>query len=398
MSLFEATGDLRWKRMAHEVIANVLFLQARNGGFMHAGAEAEPVYVPNKNTCPIHQFLPIVALLEYAAWPHADGDLLARIRPAIDNHWQWSLQEQWRMGNAWQARPLKFPGWCGVTNQDMVAIASLVLYAQVYGDSSRFERYGAPSLEVYMGPDYYFPAIGLMERGDSANFVERSVYYEVTLAMLEVIGAYTGDERIREMVDNITAHLFDAIFTWRDGRSHLRWGAETWPEDKTLIKGWIRTPMNVGGYPGLLTHMHHYLERHPDGEKAAQVKELERTLASYVLADGTIVPALGTTDPLFSVATSADGIALSMWLFLMQRLGDRLRNPAYAPTGCIHRTRNGLTWKSNEMMWAVEQDGQRRFAGLKLNPGAIAVGPDEALPGANLAELDDCDIAEVIEF
>ena len=397
MRLFEATGNLRWKRMADDVITNILFLQAPNGGFIHAVAELEPAYVPEE-TCTIHQFLPILTLLEYAAWAHGDHDLQARIRPAIDRHWEWSLGYLWRSGNAWQHPPLEFPGWCGVTNQDLVAITSLVLYAQLYGDASRFVEFGEPTLEVYLGPDYYFPAIGLMERGDGENFVERTGYYSVVLSTLETIRAYTGREQLQEVIDNIAGHVFDAIFTWEDGQSHLSWGAETWPDDKTSVRRWLRTPITLNGYPETLKDMQRFLARHPDETGAAQVAQLERTLASYVFADGTIPGALGATDPIFSIVTSPVSGALAMWLFLIDRLGEELRSPAHAPTGCIHRVKDGLKWKSNERMWAIEKDGHRLFAGLKLNPGAVVIGPDETIAGGDLAELDRCDVLETLEF
>ncbi len=395
MRLFETTDHPRWKRLAEEIVSNILFLQARNGGFIHAAAEAEPTYVP-EITCPIHQFMPIVALLEYAAWANADADLQAQIRPAIDRHWEWSLKQLWRSGNALQHRPLGFPGWCGVTNQDLVAIASLAMYAQVYGDSRRFVEFGAPSLEVYLGPDYYHPQIGLMERGDNENFVERTAYYEWILSMLETIRVCTGDDRLFEVTDNIGSHLFEAPFTWKDGLLHLSWGAQTLPDDKSSVPAWIRTPITLTAYPALISHLHRFLSRHPDRTRAAQVSELEGTLASYVFADGTIPGALGAKEPLFSIVTSPVS-SLGLWLFLVERLGDKLRSPAYAPTGCIHRTNGNLVWKSNEHLWSIEKDGQRRFAGLKLNPGAVAIGPDETIAGADFKELEHCDVRESIE-
>lgn len=395
MRLFEATRDPRWKRLAQEIIANLLFLQARNGGFIHAASEAEPAYVP-EITCPIHQFLPIVALLEYAAWPHADADLQPQIRPAIDRHWEWSLKQLWRSGNAMQRRPLGFPGWCGVTNQDLVAIASLAMYAQVYGDSSRFVEFGKPSLEVYLGPKYYHPQIGLMERGDSVNFVERTPYYDWILAMLEKIRVCTGDDRLWEVTDNIGCHLFDALFTGNDGQLHLSWGAQTSPDDRTSVPAWIKAPITLGAYPTLIRLMRRYLARHPDRMRAAQVAELERTVACYVFADGTLPGALGAKDPLFSIVTSPASGSIGLWLFLLERLGDKVRSPAHAPSGCIHRTNGVLTWKSNDRMWAIEQAGQRMFAGLKLNPGAIAIGPQETIAGADFQELERCDIRETI--
>ena len=283
-----------------------------------------------------------------------------------------------------------------MTNQDLVAIAALALYAQLYGDASRFMAYGQPSLDIYLGPKYYYSAIGLTERGDSENFVECTAYYEVILRMLEHIRVYTGDDRLLEMADTITVHLFDALFTWEDGLLHLSWGAKTFSADKSALQGWNRTPITLSAYPGLIGHLWRYLARHPDESRAAQVRALERTLAAYVFADGMIPAALGSEDPLFSIVTSPVSGSLGLWTFLIDRLGDTLCRPDHVPSGCIHRTNGRLTWKSNNRLWAIERDGKRLFTGLKPNPGSIAIGPDETIARTDLAELDGCDTMETV--
>ncbi len=403
--LFAATGGLRWKRLADDVVSNILFMQARNGGFIHAVGESEPAYWPEV-TCTVHQFLPIITLLEYAEWEHADPTLKALIRPAIDRHWEWSLGLLWRSGcPPYLPPPLEFPGWCGVANQDLTAITSLALYGKVYGDWGRFEEYGQPSLEVYTSPRYYFPQIGLLARVAAKDYVEIEpiVYHAEILAMLARLRACAGEPRLLEMMDNISRRLFDALFVWEDGHLHLSWRAKVSLDDKSCVQEWLRTPLTLEGYPILLTYLRRYLAGSPEETKAAQLAALERTLASYVFADGTIPIALGAKDPIFSIVTSPASGSLNLWTFLLERLGDKICDPAYRPTACLQRHRGNLTWKSNERMWAIEQDGRRRFAGLKAEVGAFVVGPEETVvtswgPKVDFGELNRADITETVAF
>ena len=197
------------------------------------------------------------------------------------------------------------------------------------------------------------------------------------------------------MIDAITCHLGDALFVGPDGRMHLSWGAQTHSEDKSRVEVWIRAPMNLGHYPELLTHLKRYLERCPDDHQFAQAADLERTLAAYVFADGTVPGALGASDPVFAVVTSPNS-SLGFWNFLIDRLGTAVRSPAPMPSGCLHRRTDSITWKSDERMWALEKDGQRLFAGFKAAPGGIVVGPDESFRGIDFDALDRCELIEVM--
>ncbi len=71
LHMYEHTKSPRWGRMARDIDATLLYVQAPNGGLIHAAAEAEPAYVP-EITCPILQFLPIHVLLDYYTWPRGD--------------------------------------------------------------------------------------------------------------------------------------------------------------------------------------------------------------------------------------------------------------------------------------------------------------------------------------
>jgi len=400
MKLYAMTGDPRWRKRANDAVSNILFLQDPEGGFRHAAAEFEPMYETNGNrgTCPIHQCLPVLALLDYMEWAHADETLKQLVRPAIDLHWDWFQRHFWRVGNGYKKKPLDFPGWCGVTNQDLIVIACLAKYAQLFGDRSRFDEFGLPSLRHYLSPAYYHERIGLMERGDSYNFTERTVYNDIIITMLHKINEWMRDEQICDIADNITRHLFDALFYGEDGLLHLSWGAVTDPEDKSHVKEWIRTPITLGAaYPGLLTCMKDYLRRHPDEKRAEQVLQLERTIASYVYADGTLPSAIAADDPLLSIATTP-AYGVNFWLYLIERLGSRVRSPEAVPLPGIRRTAGDVVWKTSGKLWEIERSGKRAFAGYKRLPSGVLIGPDERLPGIDFDELERCDIAEIVSY
>ncbi|MCC3371858.1 hypothetical protein [Cohnella sp. REN36] len=235
-----------------------------------------------------------------------------------------------------------------------------------------------------------------MERGDSHNFTERTVYYDIIITMLHKINEWICDEQVCDIADNMTRHLFDALFYGEDGLLHLSWGAVTDPEDKSYVKEWIRTPITIGAaYPGLLTWMKDDLRRHPDEERAEKVLQLERTMASYVYADGTLPSAIASDDPLLSIATTP-AYGVHFWLYLIERLGSRVRSPEAVPLPGIHRTAGDIVWKTSGKLWEIERSGKRAFAGYKRLPSGVMIGPDERLPGIDFDELDHCDIAEII--
>jgi hypothetical protein len=85
------------------------------------------------------------------------------------------------------------------------------------------------------------------------------------------------------------------------------WGAQTDPDDKSRVTGWINSPVIIGGYPGLMDHMENALVRHPDPGKQATLDSLKRTLASYALSDGCIPGSLWPKDPILGAATAVQG-------------------------------------------------------------------------------------------
>jgi hypothetical protein len=390
MRLFERTGELRWKLLVDDILSNILFLQTPGGGFYHASSEYEPTYRAEQ-TCPILQGIPLLGLLDYAVWPHGDPARKSVIREAIDRHWRWFEKLFWKRGNAWK-QGLDYPAFCGVTNQDLVIVAALANYAVVHGDDSAFQRCGKPTLDTYLSPRYYHERLGLFERGDRPNFAERTVYYDVIIPMLRIIDQAIPDPRIQPVIDNVTRSLFAAAYTAGDGLVHLSYGAETFEDDKRQIKDWIREPRNVASYPGQIHAMTHLLAHEPNEKNRAICRGLERTVAAYTFSDGNLPLAVGG-EPLFAVASRAD----TFWWALIERLGDRLQSPAELSLPTILRTRGDIEFKSNAHAWAIFKNEKRMFAGLKCNPSAIAIGPDEQIAGADFALLEDCDIQETLD-
>ncbi len=390
MKLYDQTGELRWRTLADECVSQILYLQDAEGGFRHANSQDEPAYTP-RETCPILQGLPLLALLDYATWPAADPRRVQLIRPALDAHWAWFERTWWLHGNSW-LEPLPFPGFCGVTNQDLVIVAVLARYAVLYGDASRYEKFGRPTLEVYLSPRYYHEKMGVFERGDEANFVERTTYNEVIIPMLEIIQQAMPDPRLPGVIDNVSAHLFDAIQPGPDGLMHLAWGPITDAVDKSVVKGWIGAPHGVYSYPLMMRIMGDHLKRQPNAERQAKLAALEATTAAYVFGDGSLPLTVGATDSLFNVSPSA----LLFWANLIDRVGSNLKPLASVKLPTIHRTAGNVTWKSDRRHWAFGRDGRREFAGLKEQSLGIVIGPDENIAGASFPDLNQVDIVETI--
>ena len=400
--LFEQTGNPRWKRLADDIVANILFLQCDDGGFRHASSEFEPTYLSSQ-TCPIHQGNPVITLLDYTSWKHADSILKSMIKPAIDRHWEWFNKKFWLNGNGGQRTLKAGAGWCGVTNQDLVIVAALSYYGRVYGDFSRYNEWGKKALEAYLSPLYYYKSIGLFERGDNKdfNFVERTPYYGIILSMLEQINNNLGsskDQRLQDVIDNVTTHLFDAAYVAPDGLTHLAWGAKTDPADKSKVLEWITTPSTFSDNIRLLPFMENLAARHKDKEKQAIVEALKDTFAAYVFSDGSIPSALWPKDPIISITAGTIGHQARFWGMLINLLGDDLRDPAPVPTRCYHRTVGEYTWKSRGSLWTIEKDGVRVYGGYKPLSHGVTHGPEEKPASGNYSELDNCDIHEIINF
>lgn len=391
LRLSASNDDARWKLLADDLAASILYLQTDKGGFFHASSEFEPTY-RCEESCPIHQGLPILALLEYLEFPGGNSVRKEAIRTAVDRWLAWLEGYWWMRGNGWKA-PLEAPGFCGVTNQDLVIVAVLARHARLTGNTGPWERMGLPTLETYLSSACYHEAIGLFERGDRENFVERSSYYEIIVPMLGVIHGATGDERLPAVADNVTRHLFDALHTGPDHLTHIAWGATTLPGERTRIAGWHEQPYSFAAYPELIRVMGDYLRRNPDPALEARLADLEHTLAAYVFSDGTIPYALGG-DPLFAIA----GNSLTLWSFLIRRLGENARvNLDEMTVPCVERSLDHVIWRSDADRWSIERQGRRLFAGWKHNPGAVVAGSRSKIAGVDLTPLRQPDIRETLD-
>ncbi|MCL1793581.1 MAG: hypothetical protein FWG34_06905 [Oscillospiraceae bacterium] len=394
--LYEKTGNPRWKRLAGDMCSNNLFLQNPDGGFRHSAAEFEPAYHSHQS-CAIHQNMPVLALLDYAAWKHADPILRDMVKPAVDRSWEY-FHKRFAYGGR-EHFPKMDPEirWSGVTNQDLTVIAGLARYGEIYGDFSRYEKHGKPALELYLSPLYYYEGIGQFERGDGYNSTERTIYYYHVLDMLERIYKSAGGEHILAVMDNVCKRLFDTIFTAEDGLSHLMYGAKTDPGDKSYVVEWIKTPNMVALYPVMIYHMQNYLSRHPDAKKNARLKNLRKTAAAYMFCDGTFPPAVFTPEPILSVAYASAYFEV-FWPMLIRELGERVRDPEIGPMPCIHRIAGNVTWKSRGKLWAIERDGVRAFGGYKPLAYGVTHGPDEKPADGDYGSLEDCEILEILDI
>lgn len=388
IELYNVTGNNKWRRMAADIASNVLFLQMDDGGFSHATAEFEPTYVSYDATCPIHQENATIALLYYAEWEHAEPLWKEEIKKAVDFHFRTFNKAFWKRGNGWK-HPFDLPAWCGVTNQDLIVIEAMARYGKIYGDFSLYEEYGKPVLDTLLSPLYYHEEAGTFRRGDAANFVERTLYYHVIIPSLKTIHECTGDERIPPIVENVTRHLFDAFFVDDLGFTHLAWGAKTDPKDEAKVIGWITYPVTVAGYPGLLPILNDYVTEHPDPVRENQVRELERTLAAYVFSDGTVPLALHPEKPLFNTVGGTN-----MWEYLIERLGEDLKDPQPVTLPTIWRTSGPVTFECNETVWRIREEGVQKFAGFKPEPTGIIIGEEGSIAGANFKSLDKPDVIE----
>lgn len=390
--LYDISHNKKWRIMMNSMASELLYLQESNGGFIHATAEFEPCF-STEHGCPIHWFNPIIALCEYYTWEYAEEDIKASIPEAVDKHWEWSLKKSWQNGNTYTGR-LNHAGWCGVTNQDLVAIHAIVLSAKLFGKEEKYEKYAKPALD-YIFENNYYEALGLFERGDQPNFAERTAYYDVILPTLEKLYELLGEKRLLDAYDNVTSHLFDAAFVDEKGFTHLKRGAITDACDKTVRLGWEDGAIATGTYFALSGHMEKYLKRHPDAEKEKIKEALLDTVAAYVLADGNFPRGVFNPNPLFHIAGGA--ISLGWLNKIMDILGSDLKEPEIVDIPCTHRKNQNFVWKQNGRVWAIEIDGVRSYGGYTRYPAGITVGPEEPLIMGDFESLENPEIIEIIE-
>ncbi|MBC2604424.1 hypothetical protein [Puniceicoccus vermicola] len=389
-ALFDYTGDETWRWQADDIIANILFLQEPGGGFRHAANEGEPIYSSDP-TCPIHQGLPLLTLVEYLDWSGALEERKPAVAEAIEKNLGFLARDWWKKGNVWSG-PLPDAGFCGVTNQDLVVVAAMARHAQITGEDHFYKTYGKPTLDFFLSPRFYHENIGLFERGDKPNFTERTGYHDLVIRMLEITHHATGDERLPAVLDNVCNHLFDAVFTDSEGWTYFGWGAETDPDDKSYVKSWTRNPQVMTETPKLLLCLKDHLRRNPNPDQQKTFDKIEQTMAAYVFSDGSIPLTLNGDDDLFKVTSTP----LQIWSYAIQYLGKKLKSPKRTQIPCIHRSTGRVSWRCNQDLWTIEVDGVRQFGGLKSNPSAVVIGPEETLAGADFDRLAEPSVIEKI--
>jgi hypothetical protein len=391
MRLFERTGDPFWRGQAADFVANLIYL-GKEGGFIHASNEFEPTY-SNMQTCPIHQGVPLLAMLDYYEWEHAEPFLKERIVPAIDAHWAWFQERFWKRGNWGNESKIDHAGWCGVTNQDIVIIAALARQAKLLGKTQRYEAYGKPALDALISPLFYHEPLGLFRRGDfnRHDFVERTFYYGIILNALKAVQESTGDSRLPAIIENVSSHLFDAAFVAEDGRMHLSWGADV---ESGVLKGWVRGPVPIPSYPVLLPWMKSYLAAHPDVEKQRVCDGIEATLAGYVFADGTIPAAVKAPDAIFALVPNSE--LVHFWAYLIDRRGDSIkevRRDRFVP---VTRSAGDMVWQSTPDYWRLLRGGKPWYSGFKPDSDGVVEG-DAPLPHGDVFTFGEPGCRETIE-
>jgi hypothetical protein len=398
LDMYEATGDYKWKLRAESVVANVIFLQAKSGGFYHGSAEFEPSYDEDE-TCAIHQGMPELALLGYAAKPYADPELKKEIKKVIDKHWKWFNDHFYKRGTrgVTDKEGWPWPCWSGVTNQDMVVIEALALYGKVFNDMSRYEEFGKPALDVLLSDRYYYKGLGLFQRGDQPDwtFPERTPYYGIVFSTLKAIHEITGDERIPSILDDVCEQLFRATFVAEDGLRYFSHGVNVKTGNgKMEIVSYNKYPTSVPSILGFMEFFDWYLKRHPDPEKQKIQNELTRTAAAYMRVDGTLPIAFNPENDIFALAPS------NPTGFLLGKLKGKIKNFEIEEVPALQRKINNLVWYEKGQFYDVTKDGVREFAGYKLEPKGIVLGTDETMAKVDFdrAKKYDKDEKVVIEI
>lgn len=388
--IYEKCGNPKWRMLNDAMAAHLLYLQEENGGFIHSGSEFEPMF--STIACPIHMFAPMMMLTEYYNCPYANEDIKALIPDALKRHFEFAVNSTWKVGNGYK-RPLDFPGWCGVTNQDLFATAAIALFSETFNEPLAYEQYGKPVLDYYLTSEYYHKDIGLFERGDGKNFAERTLYLNIVLTLLWKLFEVKQEQQAKDAYYNVAGHLFDAVFVGNDGLTYLARGAKTHATDKSKVYGWEYGAIAFDGYPGLIRHMEEYLRKYPNDEKRAVVESLKDTLAAYVREDGTIPIGVFNPNPMFSLVSNPEG---GDWAqFIMDELGEEnWSEPQKTHLPCIHRTLGDYAWKQKGRYWAMEEKGVRVFGGYTRYAAGVVKGPDE-MPV--LGDFNGLEQAEILE-
>lgn len=363
-------GSPHWQYIADQLIALLLWQQAPEGGFFHASGEAEPTYT-SRESCPIHQMMPVLSLLSHYATLAPANPVRFEIESVLERHLSWFAAYWWKLGNGYR-RPLLSPGWCGVTNQDLVAVAALARYGEVMGDWKPFQEYGQPTLETYLSPQYFHEDTGFFERGDNADFTERCSYMCLIADMLDEINRIHPDERIPGVISRVVEALAGAAYVDGQGNTQMSLGlndAMTRREGRAV---WDRSKVQLGNYPEFILFFNKFgldCDGVPD-----LVAGLERTLAQYVFCDGMIPTTLDPQKPLFSMLSGSHTL-IHFWEFLQIRNPGDIDISSLPGLPSVRRQCGNMTYLADRDNWLISVDGREIFHGVKRIPlGIVPVG------------------------
>lgn len=390
--LMHRSSSPRWRYIADQLIAQILWQQSPDGGFFHASAEAEPTYTSTLS-CPIHQMLPVGTLLLHYEETGPDEPIRSEIEHVLEKHLKWFHNHWWKIGNAWK-KPLPFPGWCGVTNQDLVAIANLGLYGKIVGDWGPFQEYGLPALDTYLSPRYFHEDTGFFERGDNPDFTERCIYMCIISKMLARINDLHPDKRISQTLERVAHAMGDAVYVDANGMHQLAVGLD---DAKTRSHGkavWSKEKIQISDYPEAIMTFH--MLGHYDERLKSLGDGLEQTLAQYVFMDGTLPTTLDANRPMFAITTGSYSFSV-FWDFLLWKNPDETLAEDLPALPAIRRRCQDLEYFTFRDGWSLEQNGHEVFHGTKrITHGIVPAG--ETLANDPFQVPDKFVFEEVVEI
>lgn len=388
MEMADRAGGGEWAQVAHHIASQLFWLRRPAGGFIHADFQNEPAYVPGQS-CPIHQMLPAWALIDYAAWESSDPSLRGRMADAMRDHFAWFQRFWWKRGNAGK-KPLADPGWCGVTNQDMVAIAAYGRFGQVFGDWSWFERFGYPALGVYLSTDYFCGETGQFERGDRPDFVERPFYLALVDECLAAVAPFLADERVGQTLHSLRRGLFDAIVEDERHGWMLAWGGNL--DRSTRAMRWDTSKAQVSCYPEILSILEKEADRTGAASDREKVAKLQHALAAWVFADGSIPASIGPGLPV--LASVEASINVTFWRYLLSRHPATCDISSLPHLPVVERRCQDAVFHQMPDWWRLVSSQDGDWIGYKKCSWAIAPA-NEGLP--NLPKYPGLRSAEIVE-
>lgn len=368
LQLAKGRDGMRWRRWADDLAAQLLWQQLPTGGFFHASAEMEPTYT-SEQSCPIHQMLPVLALLDYYEITELKDPIRGEIERCLKRHLVWFQRHWWKLGNGWR-RPLEFAGWCGVTNQDLVAVAALARYAEVLGDWGPFKNHGLPALETYLGSLYYHEDSGLFERGDSKDSTEKCGYMSLIIRMLNRIHAIAPHPRIPGVVANVSRVLADAIYLAENGEYHVAFGVDDAASRKEGKRVWSRKNRQIPEYCEFLRVLAG--TQTPSGITGLEEKldGLEKTILRHVSADATLPTSLDPANPLFAIVPSLTAL-MSWFRYLAEQNPEGISFPDQLHAAHVLRTCGELSFESFTEGWIIRKGGEILYRGIKRLPYGV---------------------------